>query len=278
MEDSLWRRVIVARFLGKSFQESNETRGRHGCGIWKSIISGRDEFQKFLRFKIGSNENIRFLMDIWVGESSFKDSFPQAFQLARDPLVMVANCYDENRRIWDLGLRRDPNDWEVDELLSLMGILENLKPSRERIDMWVWKLNHKRYFTSKSFYSALSNFSMDWFPHKSIWIPIIPSKISSFMWNTFLDKILIISYLRNKGQNLANRYILCINEEESVNHLFIHCSMAKGIWHFFISHLQITWVFPKSFDELISGWWLYNLEEFFKDIWKALPGIIYCGL
>lgn len=228
-QDNLWRQVLVARFGKKSFWESNETRGRHGCGIWKSIISRRDEFWKFLRFKIWSGENIKFWMDIWVGESSFKDLFPQVFQLARDLQAMVANCYNENRRIWDPGLRRDPNDWELGELLSLLEILGNLKPFMERVNTWVWKLNHKGHFTSKSFYLALSNSLMDWFPHKSIWIPIIPSKISFFMWNTFLDKILTLNHLQRRGWNLANRCILCMNEEESVNHLFIHCSMAKGI-------------------------------------------------
>lgn len=136
-----------------------------------------------------------------MGESSFKNLFPQVFQLVRDSLAMVANCYFENRRIWDSRLRKDPNDCEVGDLLSLLEILGNLKPFRERIDMWVWKLNHKGYFTSKSFYSVLLNSLMDWFPCKSIWIPIIPSKISLFMWNTFLDKILTLNHLQSRGWN-----------------------------------------------------------------------------
>lgn len=35
-------------------------RVKHGCGIWKSIMNVKNEFWKFVRFKLGSGQEIKF--------------------------------------------------------------------------------------------------------------------------------------------------------------------------------------------------------------------------
>lgn len=57
---SLWRRVIVARFREKSCWEANKVRGGHDCGIWKSIMAGKEDFWKCIKFQLRAGENIRF--------------------------------------------------------------------------------------------------------------------------------------------------------------------------------------------------------------------------
>lgn len=59
---------------------------------------------------------------------------PNVYRLALDQHSLVGKCYDQNRRIWDPRLRRDPNDWEVGELLHLLEILDNLNPNFEGSD------------------------------------------------------------------------------------------------------------------------------------------------
>lgn len=93
-----------------------------------------------------------------------------------------------------------------------------------------------------------------------------------------MDKILTLNHLQSRGWNFANRCILCKQEEESVSHIFIHCSMAKLVWDFFLSHLQISWVFPKFINALIMGWWISGLGSFPVSIWHVLPGAICLGM
>lgn len=57
---SLWRIVVAARFGKESVWESRRVRGRHDCGIWKSIMARIEEFSKHIRFKLGSEKNIKF--------------------------------------------------------------------------------------------------------------------------------------------------------------------------------------------------------------------------
>lgn len=105
-------------------------------------------------------------------------TLPNIYQLTLDSHTSVAKGYNGNKRIWVPRLRRDPNDWEVRELLNLLEILGNLKSNNDRGDGWLWKLNQKRRFTSISLYSELSNFSLIMFPHKGIWLMSIPSIIT----------------------------------------------------------------------------------------------------
>lgn len=67
-------------------------------------------------------------------------------------------------------------------------------------------------------------------------------------------------------------------EEESVDHLLIHCAMASEIWAFFLNHLRVSWSFPNHFCELILGWWINDLEGLPSIIWSTLPSAICWGL
>lgn len=39
--------------------------------------------------------------------------------------------------MWEPGLRRNPNDWEVGELVRMLGILGNIKSIPNDLDRWI---------------------------------------------------------------------------------------------------------------------------------------------
>lgn len=51
----------MARFGEISCWEAKEVRGRHGCGLWKSLQKVQKKFWSFIRFDLGSGREIRFL-------------------------------------------------------------------------------------------------------------------------------------------------------------------------------------------------------------------------
>lgn len=109
-------------------------------------------------------------------------------------------------------------------------------------------------------------------PVFSIWIPGIPSKVSFFIYNFFLDKILTLNNLRNRGQSLANRCILClVEEEESIDHILIHCSLVREVWGFFLSLFKAFGVFLLRFFDFIYGWLIRGLVGILDSIWHFPP-------
>lgn len=71
------------------------------------------------------------------------ESFSNIFRLALDPLASVMSFYASSRRVWGPCLWRDPNDWEVGEMVSLLGILGNINPNTNGNDRWIWRLDRK---------------------------------------------------------------------------------------------------------------------------------------
>lgn len=63
-----------------------------------------------------------------------------------------------------------------------------------------------------------------------------------------------------------------------MDHLFVHCDMAFGVWSFFLSHLCISWSFPPSFSDLIRVWSICKLEGLPATIWSYLSGAVCWGL
>lgn len=90
-------------------------------------------------------------------------------------------------------------------------------------------------FCTKSLYRVMVGDRPWVFPHKCIWTIGIPSKVFFFLWTAFLDKILTLDNLQSRGWILANRCCLCYREEETVDHLFVHCALANVIWGFSLS-------------------------------------------
>lgn len=85
---------MVARVWLASCWMSKEVRGSHGCGHWKSILASKQCFWEGIRFKLGDGSNIRFWLDVWIGDSPLCLAFPNMYRLALEPRALVVNCFD----------------------------------------------------------------------------------------------------------------------------------------------------------------------------------------
>lgn len=109
--ESLWRRVIVARY-GLLFEwNRKDVRNGYGTGNWKSILKGKFDFWKFIRFKLGSGKVIRFWEDLWGGELPLRYEFRSIYNLALNQEGSVVDNFDViNGGGWIPRLRRNLND------------------------------------------------------------------------------------------------------------------------------------------------------------------------
>jgi hypothetical protein len=64
---------------------------------------------------------------------------------------------------------------------------------------------------------------------------------------------------------------MCRVDEETIDHLFLHCKVANELWDTVLSLFGMHWVMPRRVVDLLDCWqgrlgWHQNIE-----IWKAIP-------
>jgi hypothetical protein len=64
---------------------------------------------------------------------------------------------------------------------------------------------------------------------------------------------------------------MCKARGESVNHLFLHCNVARDLWNMFFSLFGIPWIMPRGVMDLLSCWngRVGRVEA--RNIWKVIP-------
>ena len=81
--------------------------------------------------------------------------------------------------------------------------------------------------------------------------------------------------LKRRIFSLASRCPLCLNEEESIDHLFLLCHWASTLWSLALSLMGISWVQPSNVKDVLVAWrrrlkkcWVYG-------IWRLIPLAIW---
>ena len=107
------------------------------------------------------------------------------------------------------------------------------------------------------------------------WHPFPPLSLSFFFFNFFfsffifyfsllfsLNVLRWASYGPSSWLHLRpgyswqfpNRCYLCGSEEENVNHLLIHCTVARVLWEIVLGLFSAQWVFPETVKEVVLSW------------------------
>ena len=71
---------------------------------------------------VGNGEHIQFWKDIWLGDTPLVNVFPNIIQIASHPDSTILPYREDN--VWNLILRRNLNDWELEEVFSLMATIQ----------------------------------------------------------------------------------------------------------------------------------------------------------
>ena len=67
---------------------------------------------------------------------------------------------------------------------------------------------------------------------------------------------------------LANKCFLC-EEEETIDHLLVHCNCARMLWDLFLAIVGYSWIFPSLVCQTLLTWQGIHVGKKRKKIWMV---------
>jgi hypothetical protein len=255
--EALWRLVVETKYDStRGGWCSKEVMGTFGVGVWKHIRRGWDKFSTFVRFEVGVGSKVSFWHDIWCGDRPLKISYPDLFSIAQRKDAWVADNmqYQDGITQWNVIFTRPVQDWELEMVLSFFERLYSLQLRHGEEDRIGWSLSKRSKFEVKSFYKVLTSQDGPSFPWKSIWRVKAPSRVAFFVWTAALGKILTMDNLRKRNVVVVEWCCMCKKSGESIDHLLIHCEVARELWSYILNLFGVEWVMPRRVIDLLNSW------------------------
>jgi hypothetical protein len=277
-DNRLWQRVVAAKYgVEGGGWITKPSRDRHGCGLWKSIMMGWDDFRRYTSFEVGLGSKVLFWHDKWCTELPLKDMYSVIFACSNNKDAFIASLFEEpiagRSRVWNVSFCRDFNDWEMDLVESFFLLLHSHAPISTEADKLSWVLNTSSLFDTRSYYLALRASTASDFAWKNVWRVKAPQRVVFFVWTAAWGQLLTCDNLMRRGFVMAGWCCMCKRIGELVNHLLLHCNVARELWNFVLGAYGVSWVFPETVRDFLAGWHNWWGRKSSK-IWNFIPHCI----
>uniref|UniRef100_A0A0V0IIW1 Putative ovule protein n=1 Tax=Solanum chacoense TaxID=4108 RepID=A0A0V0IIW1_SOLCH len=113
-DGALWRRFIAGKYGLFSQWTTEEVMGSFGCCVWKTIRRLWPQFNNNIYISVGNGLKTDFWNEIWKGDDSLRNLFPNLYTLSLQRSATVAQVWSQQG--WNLVFRRALNDWEIENV------------------------------------------------------------------------------------------------------------------------------------------------------------------
>jgi ribonuclease HI len=124
--------------------------------------------------------------------------------------------------------------WLVEEVRGVTLPLEPLE------DCFVWKHSKDGFLSAKDAYLHLNKPGLVLHWAELIWQNFIPPSHSFVAWRLILNKLPTDENLRARGCTIVSACPLCLTDNDSSFHLFLHCPFALALWNWMNITFNVT--------------------------------------
>ncbi|WVZ62069.1 hypothetical protein U9M48_011857, partial [Paspalum notatum var. saurae] len=236
--DGLWQQILRNKYVGSKPLAQVEWKVGDSH-FWSCLMKAKLDFLRFGTFIVKDGTQVRFCEDNWLDGTPLRNQYPSLYNIARSKFITIA----------DLSWRRHLFGTNLDDWNTLLARIEGLELSQDQ-DAFYWNLTPNDRFSVKSHYAALMLRNIP-NVNTNLWKLKAPLKVKIFLW--YLRKGVILT-----KDNLAKRRwqgsLTCAfcHKEETINHLFFECRLARSVW----SVLQIATGInqPQNVNHMFGDW------------------------
>lgn len=117
------------------------------------MLQSLGNFKEAIQIQIGSGKKTQFWNDVWCTNRPLKLEAPHIYEITSNKTVKLADCKCSNRgNGWNIPLRMNLNDWEINEMAYLIGLMENTQLRDDRKDSRCWILYNNGKLSVKTCY------------------------------------------------------------------------------------------------------------------------------
>jgi len=78
--------------------------------------------------------------------------------------------------------------------------------------------------------------------------------VAFFVWSAALGKMLMHDNLRKRNVIVIEWCCLCKKSGEFIDHLLLHCEVARDLWSYVLILFGVEWVMPRTVLKLLNSW------------------------
>ncbi|KAK9000846.1 hypothetical protein V6N11_081330 [Hibiscus sabdariffa] len=234
--------IIVSKYHydSNSLLPVAKVKGRPSW-LWNNIVKSFEMedpvgvcLRTNLKIQVGDGASIRFWFDLWISETPLRFLFSRIFTVCSSKQGFIAEFGRkvDGRWLWEIPLRRQLFDWEVEQWNILLDLLHGFRSNNLEADWVRWEGVGDGRFSVKSLVNKVLVGSLSGGVRESVvWRGVAPPKVEMFVWLVIRQRIPVKTELAIRGVSVTSNTLcpLCGLVPESVVHLLFNYS----IWHFF---------------------------------------------
>ncbi len=226
----LWRPIIEGLYYKRRKPLREGASFRPFSQWWGSVLKTRDIFKCGASYMIGNGRIVSFWMDIWCTTSPLCTLYPRIYDCVGSKNLRAEACWGANGWRWGKILAGFPTTSQSDRtlVLQLKGLTSGFTLSNIE-DEVRWRWSRSEEFSVKSLYIFLQDGGVSDTSCVELWKIHVPLKVKIFIWTVLKRKVLTKDRLIRRGWVGDDWCALCLDEPETMDHLFTGCPVGKAV-------------------------------------------------
>lgn len=251
---------------------------KKGSFWWRDNLKLVVKFRNFAMVSIEDGRSCLFWTDNWTAQNP-ANTAPELYSFAKNKAISVQSALNihEFSDLFHLPVS------EV-ALTQMQLMSDNLNDFTLSQNKDKWNYSWGSVFSSSKMYKALMDHPVVHPAFKWIWKCPCQPKHKVFFWLLLKDRLSTRNILRRRGMTLEDYTCVLCNSlvEESLDHLFLHCSFARQCWVLLGINIQPNISFPDAVSvfraEMQSDYFMVAVILMSWAIWTARNDLIFKGL